>query len=1065
MRQIIYLLIFGFLVPFGAMGQSDFTVKFKTGDFTPDENITSYSQSSIRNSEIINGKVYRFIQFQNIPSAGELENIRNRGVDILSFIPHNTYLVAIPTNLTQDDLVKMKSRSIWELDSNQKLHHDVFHQSLPEYAIENGQAKLIVQFYENLEYQYVEQELLKKGIDVVNYNGMNNFVYITLPVEDTHMLKDLPFVNYVSPVSPPAEKEDLRGRSLHRVNQVNNNNLGIRNYTGEGITMVCRDDGAIFNHTDFHGRLNQDFVGPDRGNHGDGVAGIMAGSGNIEPDNQGMAYGSTLYTTDYNSGFQENTLFLFGVHDAIITNSSYSNGCNSGYTATTRVVDQQLFDNPSLIHVFSAGNSGTGTVNQNNEPVDCGYGAGLTWGNITGGHKIGKNAIATANVDYRGIIETSSSRGPSADGRIKPDIAANGHNHVSTDDDFQYRNFSGTSGASPVVAGVLGVMHEAYELNYGERARSALLKAMILNTGNDFGNKGPDFIFGWGLLNAYRAILLLEENRFSIESIQQGVTQEHTIPVPEGVAELRVMVYWPDPEGSEFSSVTLNNNIDSRITDQNGDEHLPWFLDPTPDASILSSPATKTGNEFLNNMEQIAIDFPESGEFVLSVDGAQIPDGVAEYYVLWEYRMDGIDVTYPDGGENVEARSNEVIRWDAEGNVEDERFDITLITSDGEERNLGSAPGNVRFFEWTTPNTFDEGATIRITRGDQVSESQAPFMLAERPEGLDVDFENDEAILNWDAVPDAVSYNIHTLGEKFMDNRMTVTSDTFVLPAEGGFQENWVAVSANFPDGTEGKRSRAIATVTPPVALGTNNVDNQPCVNQPITYETQTFENDLNVYNWQFGSNALPTTADTRGPHTVVYTTRGNALAALFVTNPGGEDDVFFVLNIGDRPTMGDIQVSDQGSGTFSFNTSILTGDTYTWDFGDGTTAEGKNVEHTYDSSGEYEVTILAENRCGIRGTSENVQVVIASVEEATESGFVISPNPSNGDFSIELPELGAGSLSIKMISTDGKLVDQRVISNPSKGQKVRWSNINSGIYVVQMTDGENEWSTRIVVQ
>ena len=66
------------------------------------------------------------------------------------------------------------------------------------------------------------------------------------------------------------------------------------------------------------------------------------------------------------------------------------------------------------MQTFSAGNS-------NNQ--DCGYGAGNQWGNITGGHKIGKNVIATANLNENDGIIGSSSRGPASDGRIKPHFA------------------------------------------------------------------------------------------------------------------------------------------------------------------------------------------------------------------------------------------------------------------------------------------------------------------------------------------------------------------------------------------------------------------------------------------------------------------------------------------------------------------------------------------------------------------------------------------------------------------------------------------------------------------
>ena len=85
-------------------------------------------------------------------------------------------------------------------------------------------------------------------------------------------------------------------------------------------------------------------------------------------------------------------------------------------------MDKDVRDNPALMHVFSAGNS---------NGSNCGYGAGSQWGNVTGGHKQGKNVVATANITYLDAIAPSSSRGPAADGRIKPDLAAVGTNVYS----------------------------------------------------------------------------------------------------------------------------------------------------------------------------------------------------------------------------------------------------------------------------------------------------------------------------------------------------------------------------------------------------------------------------------------------------------------------------------------------------------------------------------------------------------------------------------------------------------------------------------------------------------
>ncbi len=75
-------------------------------------------------------------------------------------------------------------------------------------------------------------------------------------------------------------------------------------------------------------------------------------------------------------------------------------------------------------------------------------------------------------------LEASSSRGPAADGRIKPDICANGAGQLSTDGPNTYQVGGGTSAACPGIAGIVTQLHQAYrDLNAGSDAEGALIKA------------------------------------------------------------------------------------------------------------------------------------------------------------------------------------------------------------------------------------------------------------------------------------------------------------------------------------------------------------------------------------------------------------------------------------------------------------------------------------------------------------------------------------------------------------------------------------------------------------
>ena len=309
-----------------------------------------------------------------------------------------------------------------------------------------------------------------------------------------------------------------------------------------------------------------------------------------------------------------------------------------------------------LLHVFSAGNSGSS---------DCGYGAGSTWGNVTGGHKQAKNVIAVGNLDYAASLASSSSRGPAADGRIKPDICAQGTNVYSTYPNYTYNSITGTSMSCPGISGVLAQLYQAYkENNNNTNPSSGLMKCILLNSADDIGNPGPDFKHGWGVVNANRALKLIENSNYFSGSISQGSTNTHTLNIPSNIDEVKVMVYWHDKEGSTSASISLVNDINMSMSSSNGTNYNPWVLDPTPNSSNLNQNAVR-GIDNLNNMEQVTITNPSSGNYTIYINGNSIPFGPQEYFISYELIDSEVELTYPIGGEGLVPGEYEAIRWDA----------------------------------------------------------------------------------------------------------------------------------------------------------------------------------------------------------------------------------------------------------------------------------------------------------------------------------------------------------------------------------------------------------------
>ena len=158
------------------------------------------------------------------------------------------------------------------------------------------------------------------------------------------------------------------------------------------------------------------------------------------------------------------------------------------------------------------------------------------------------------------------------------------------------------------------------------------MKCILLNSADDIGNPGPDFKHGWGVVNAYRAVKILEASHYFNGSVSQNGTNNHLINIPSGVQQVKIMVYWHDKEGSPSASTALVNDINTEIISPNGTVYQPFVLNSNANSSILNQNATY-GIDNLNNMEQIVINNPTSGSYSLLVSGDVIPYGPQDYYV------------------------------------------------------------------------------------------------------------------------------------------------------------------------------------------------------------------------------------------------------------------------------------------------------------------------------------------------------------------------------------------------------------------------------------------------
>jgi len=299
--------------------------------------------------------------------------------------------------------------------------------------------------------------------------------------------------------------------------------------------------------------------------------------------------------------------------------------------------DSIAYNAPNYLMVFAAGNS------NGNDPNGQGPGIGQkylyndvtsrtqtanipnnpTYGSVSGG-QTAKNILVVGAVN--GIpggynspadvqIASFSSWGPTNDGRIKPDVVADGVNVTSTGSasTTSYITESGTSMATPNTTGSLLLLQEYYNQKHGKFMRAATLKALAVHTTDAAGsNPGPNYVYGYGLLNVLRASNVItssynQKTDTIIEnSLVSGTPYTFNI-VASGNGPLKATIVWTDPKGIIdptylASTPVLVNDLDLRIT-SGASTYYPWILN----ASSPTAAATK-GDDHINNIEQVQID-------------------------------------------------------------------------------------------------------------------------------------------------------------------------------------------------------------------------------------------------------------------------------------------------------------------------------------------------------------------------------------------------------------------------------------------------------------------------
>jgi hypothetical protein len=555
----------------------------------------------------------------------------------------------------------------------------------------------------------------------------------------------------------PVTERELTGFDLS-TNKVNLAHKLWPQINGKGSTISLKEELMDTADIDFTGRyLKAPSASKVLQTHATTMTTIAAGAGNSYYTGKGVAWGANISSSDFNNLMPDNLLELQQLKVAV-QNHSYGVGIENYYGLDAAAYDQQLSQDSSLLHVFSAGNLG-------DKASSTGKYQGITgFANLTGSFKMAKNNLTVGATDSFYRVISISSRGPAYDGRIKPEIVALGED--------------GSSGAAAIVSGICLLIRDAFLLYHPSKKppSSAMIKAILLNSADDVDQPGVDFKTGFGSANAWRAIKTIQDGQVIQGQVTTNQTVQHQITIPSNATNLKLTICWIDPPAVANNSKALINNLDLEMlhSSNTSTKILPWVLNSSPDAVSLQANAIR-GIDSLNNVEQISIEAPLSGNYQINVIGKNLMSNQA-YSIAWQYDLaTDIVFTYPVKGNQVFPTKNNIVRWET---ALSGPATLQYQINNGSWINIANNVNlSQKYYSWFAPDSIGL-VQLRMLVGQTIhhSDTLAIAPIISLKTGFNC---TDSFLLYWPSLP-VKNYQVYRLGPQYLEP-LLVTADSSVV--------------------------------------------------------------------------------------------------------------------------------------------------------------------------------------------------------------------------------------------------------------------------------------------
>lgn len=612
------------------LSQSRF-IRFKDKIFDPlKENYQSSLPPVLRSVEDGDGESLYIVQFYTQAFEEYQDQINRLGGVVL--VPFPEYALIVKMNGDTKRAVEKLPTVRWI---------GPYHAA---YKIEGGIARTILsdspesKRYSVLVFRSEQQgsvvQFITKIDGEINLKTESNRFEATLNSDQLRQVIQLNEVQYVDHWTPQEDDMDI-AREISGASFVE----AVAGYTGQGVRGEVLDDGLRVTHVDFQKNTPLIRYNDEDNNHGTPVYSIVFSSGTGDPTARGVIpdaerpiFSSRYHMVDRYAHTKE-LVDPRGPYKALFQTNSWGNSRTTEYTTISAEMDTIIFDLDILI-----------TQSQSNAKD-----------RMSRPQAWAKNIVSVGGVRHLDTLtrdddawdvpgKSGSSIGPASDGRIKPDVW-HFYDYVRTanyDGDASYRDFGGTSAATPIVAGYCGVIFQMWAdgVFHGRpgkkreafrcRPHPTTVKALMIHSAYQYPFSGQDhdktrMHQGWGMPDVknlyetaknhfWRLPVLVDETRIL------KPLKTHTYYVfTKGNRPLKATLVYADPPGVPAAAYHRINDISLKLTRYDGVYY--WGNNGLLEG-VWSAPGGESNK--IDTVENVFIEDPGFGIWKIEVIGDEI---------------------------------------------------------------------------------------------------------------------------------------------------------------------------------------------------------------------------------------------------------------------------------------------------------------------------------------------------------------------------------------------------------------------------------------------------------